>query len=214
MPEMGMKTTYSTKTLLFGKTRSVLLALFYGHTGNEYYVNQIMQLVARGSGAVQRELKLMAESGVLLRAKKANLVYYRANKSSPIFSELKSMAAKGIFFVAEPHSRRPASTTSKLERHPGIRVPSKQIENFCRRRHITKLSLFGSVLRDDFRPDSDIDVLVEFEPDHIPGWDMVSMENELSSILSRKVDMHTREGLSRYIRDRVEREAEVQYSSG
>ncbi len=69
------------------------------------------------------------------------------------------------------------------------------------------------MLRDDFRQDSDVDVLVEFEPGHTPGWDIVSMEDELSSILARKADMHTRNDLSRYFRDQVVREAEVHYSS-
>jgi predicted nucleotidyltransferase len=68
-------------------------------------------------------------------------------------------------------------------------------------------------LRDDFRPDSDVDVLVEFEKGHTPGWDIVSIEDELSSLLSRKVDLHTRNDLSRYIRDQVIHEAKVLYAA-
>ena len=72
---------------------------------------------------------------------------------------------------------------------------------------------FGSVLTSAFKSDSDIDVLVEFESGYTPGWDIVSMENELSSILGRKVDLHTKNDLSRYFRDRVVREAQVQYAA-
>ena len=99
-------------------------------------------------------------------------------------------------------------TTPKLE------VPREQIAEFCRRNHITKLSLFGSVLRDDFRPDSDVDVLVEFEPGHTPGWDIVRMEDDLSQILGgHKVDLILEGSLNRRIRKRVLAEAEVQYVS-
>ena len=76
---------------------------------------------------------------------------------------------------------------------PAISVPHEAIADFCRRQHIRKLSFFGSVLRDDFGPNSDIDVLVEFDPQHIPGLiRLAGMEIELSKILGgRKVDMNT-----------------------
>jgi len=73
------------------------------------------------------------------------------------------------------------------------------------------MSLFGSVLRDDFGPESDVDVLVEFDPGHTPGLDFFSMEEELSRIMGRKVDLNTPGFLSPYLRDRIERESEVQY---
>jgi hypothetical protein len=92
-----------------------------------------------------------------------------------------------------------------------IEVPKEKIVEFCRRHHVRRLALFGSVLRDDFRPDSDVDVLVEFEPQHIPGLAFFGMEAELSEIFGRKVDLHTPQFLSRYFRDAVLKEAEVQY---
>jgi len=98
-----------------------------------------------------------------------------------------------------------------------IEIPKDKIADFCRRHHIRKLSLFGLVLRDDFRPESDIDVLVEFEPGHVPGlFRLASMEFELAEILGggRKVDMNTPRSLSRYFRDRVVAQAQVQYVRG
>ena len=95
-----------------------------------------------------------------------------------------------------------------------ISIDRQQIADFCRKHHIRKLSLFGSVLRGDFRPDSDIDVLVEFEPGHAPGWEFFDMEAELSQILGRKADLNTPGFLSRFFRQRVLAEAEIQYDRG
>ena len=92
-------------------------------------------------------------------------------------------------------------------------IPKDEIAGFCRRHHIRRLSLFGSVLTGDFRPDSDVDVLVEFRPGHTPGLAFFEMEEELSGILGRKVDLNTPGFLSRYFRDRVLAEAEVQYAA-
>jgi predicted nucleotidyltransferase len=92
-----------------------------------------------------------------------------------------------------------------------ISIDREKIAEFCRRHHICRLSLFGSVLRDDFGPDSDVDVLVEFETGHVPGLAFFDMEAELSQILGRKVDLSTLQFLSRYFRDEVLNEAEEQY---
>ncbi len=93
--------------------------------------------------------------------------------------------------------------------------PSKLIADFCQRHHIRKLSFFGSVLREDFNDQSDIDVLVEFDPEHTPGLiSLARMEIELSDILGcRAVDLRTPEDLSRYFRAEVMKSAEVQYAA-
>jgi predicted nucleotidyltransferase len=97
--------------------------------------------------------------------------------------------------------------------NPTLALSKDAIADFCRRHHIRTLALFGSILRDDFRQDSDIDVLVEFAPGHIPGFAFFAMEDELSDLLGRKVDLHTRKFLSPYFRDKVQAEAEVQYAN-
>jgi predicted nucleotidyltransferase len=99
----------------------------------------------------------------------------------------------------------------------GAQIPINRdtIADFCRRHHIRKLALFGSVLRDDFRLDSDVDVLVEFEPGVAVGFiRLAGMELELSKILGRKVDLRTPADLSRYFRQEVLQSAEVQYVQG
>jgi hypothetical protein len=92
-----------------------------------------------------------------------------------------------------------------------LSIPVAEIADFCQRNHICKLSLFGSVLRDNFRPDSDLDVLVEFDPAHIPGWEFVDMRDELSELLGREVDLHTPQSLSKYFRHKVLQQALVVY---
>jgi predicted nucleotidyltransferase len=100
-----------------------------------------------------------------------------------------------------------------MERH-GITIPEAAIADFCRRNHIRKLAFFGSFLTDDFGPESDIDMLVEFEPNQEPSmFRLCSMEIDLSEMLGRKVDLRTPEELSRYFREEVVAEAEVLYAA-
>ena len=96
-----------------------------------------------------------------------------------------------------------------------IRVPKEKLATFCQRHHIRKLAFFGSVLRDDFTPESDIDVLVEFEPGARVGlFDLYDMEQELSRLLGgKKVDMNTPRSLSKYFREEVLTQAEVYYAA-
>lgn len=93
-----------------------------------------------------------------------------------------------------------------------VPIDRRRLAEFCRQHHIRRLAFFGSVLRDDFGPESDIDVLVEFEPGHVPGLGFFSMEEELGRILGRKVDLNTPGFLSPHFRDEVLREAEVAYA--
>jgi len=91
-------------------------------------------------------------------------------------------------------------------------LSQEQLQSFCRKNHITKISLFGSALRDELTPESDIDLLVEFEDGHIPGLiTLAGMEIELSKAIGRKVDLRTALDLSRFFRDEVVRQAEIQY---
>ncbi len=97
--------------------------------------------------------------------------------------------------------------------HPKLEVPRDRLAEFCRANHIRRLSLFGSVLRDDFGPASDVDVLVEFEEGHVPGLRFFALQRELSEMLGREVDLHTPGFLSPLFRSQVLQEAEVQYDA-
>ncbi len=94
-----------------------------------------------------------------------------------------------------------------------VPVDREKIAEFCRKWKVTELSLFGSVLRDDFRPDSDVDVLVEFEPGHTPGLAFIDMEDELTGMFGRRVDLVMRGALNRRVRKYVLSELEVEYAT-
>lgn len=96
----------------------------------------------------------------------------------------------------------------------GIKIPKNKLIAYCKEKHIKKLAFFGSLLREDFNPESDIDILVEFEDEYIPGlFDLVRMEEELSTIFKgQKVDLRTPNDLSRYFRNKVVSNAEVLYA--
>lgn len=94
---------------------------------------------------------------------------------------------------------------------PKVAIDREALAAFCRRRGIRRLAVFGSALRDDFGPHSDVDVLVEFEPGRTPGLAFFAMQDDLSRMFGRVVDLHTPASLSRYFRDEVLAEAQDQY---
>jgi predicted nucleotidyltransferase len=86
---------------------------------------------------------------------------------------------------------------------PAITIPREALIALCRRRGIRRLSLFGSVLRNDFRPDSDVDVLVEFRPERVVGWEIVAIEDELSQLFGHKVEVVSPKYLLPRLKDRI-----------
>ena len=97
-----------------------------------------------------------------------------------------------------------------------LSIQKDRLADFCKRHHILRLAIYGSALRSDFRPESDVDVLVDFVPGHTPGFfKLFEMESELSDLFGgRKVEIRTPQDLSRYFRDKVIEDAEVQYVQG
>ena len=91
-------------------------------------------------------------------------------------------------------------------------IPRAELETFCQRNHITRMSLFGSALRDELKPDSDIDILVEFEKGKAPGlMGFCHIQNLLTDLIGRKVELHTPNDISRFFRDDVVKNAVIQY---
>jgi uncharacterized protein len=105
------------------------------------------------------------------------------------------------------------TTQTRVAIRPELDVSLDEIADFCRRHHIRWLALFGSVLRDDFTDESDVDVLVEFEPDQELGLRFFTIQDELATLVGRNVEMASPDELSRWIRTRVVREAEVIYDA-
>jgi len=95
-----------------------------------------------------------------------------------------------------------------------IQIPYDKLAELCQQHHIRKLALFGSVLRDDFGPDSDVDVLVEFEPGaRMTLFDMVDIQDELGAMLERGIDLATFNGINKYVRESILRSAQTVYES-
>jgi hypothetical protein len=129
--------------------------------------------------------------------------------------ELNSLASHGSVWYISLRRWQVNNRGKQTMKRPDIELPREKIRNFCKRNHIRKLSLFGSFVHGHPREDSDLDLLVEFDPDHIPGLiRLAGMEIELSKMLGRKVDLRTAEDLSRYFREEVLSMAEVQYAEG
>jgi hypothetical protein len=189
----------SVASALFGKTRRNILAMLFNRPESELYLRQIVRLSGSGRGAVQRELANLLEAGIIGLRRQGRLTLYSANKNSPVYTELKNL-------MAGASQKQALSGAAR-----NLDVPQKQLETFCRKHHISKLAFYGSVMREDFRPDSDVDVLLDFEPGHVPGLAFFSMQDELSKMLGRRVDLHTPADLSRRFRDSVVREAQVIY---
>jgi predicted nucleotidyltransferase len=187
---------------LLGGTRSAVLTFLYRDPTKEYYLRQVIAGTGGSPGTVQREVRLLVSIGLVARAMRGSQAFYSANRSGPVYEEIRAFLGKTMF-----------GQQSKSRAGRNIFVPDEQIADFCRRNHITKLSFFGSVLRDDFNGESDIDVLVEFAPGHTPGWDFFGMEEELSQMLGRKVDLCTPDGLRPHVRETIVREAVIQYAA-
>ncbi len=95
-----------------------------------------------------------------------------------------------------------------------LNVSNEQLAALCRKHHIRRLMFFGSVLRDDFRPDSDVDMLVEFEPGHTPGWEIVDIGEDFSHLFDgHRVDMVNPKFVNRHLKDRILQSAVVQYEA-
>jgi uncharacterized protein len=206
-------------SILFHKARQAILALLYGHPDKLFYLRQIVRSCGIGIGSTQRELKALTDAGILIREQRGKQVYYRANVSYPFFNELRKIIQgdtvhKTTLSTAPAASQEYSPNREPVVRNRNITVPKARVDAFCEQHYIHTLYLFGSVIREDFRPDNDIDILVEFEPGHVPGFfGIVDMEQELLRIFGgRRIDLRTPGDLSRYLREEILSTAELHYA--
>ena len=193
------------ETLFGSRLRLKVLGQLFTHPGDRYYVRQLAAVIGEDSTNVSRELAHLEQAGLLVSITEGRQKYYRADRKSPLFKDIRALLSH---LPAPPTGTRPESTDPFDRR---LKINRPELAGFCQLNHIQKLSLFGSVLRDDFKPESDIDVLVEFQPGKTPGFlKMAGMEEELSNLIGgRKVDLRTPQDLSRHFRERVLTEAKV-----
>jgi uncharacterized protein len=193
------------ETLFGSRLRLKVLGQLFTHPGDRYYVRQLAAVIGEDSTNVSRELAHLEQAGLLVSVTEGRQKYYRADRKSPLFKDIRNLLAH--LPIAQTAAQM--GSTHLLNRRLKINRP--ELAGFCRMHHIQKLSLFGSILRDDFKPESDVDVLVEFQPGKTPGFlKLAAMEEELSNLIGgRKVDLRTPQDLSRHFRERVLTEAKV-----
>jgi len=165
------------------------------------WMSRVFDLEKDLAALLGRKIDVVTKGGVELDTA---LVIYRARGGPAVSPDTADRPG------SEPVMSPPGIPPLVLAR---IRFDPQRLAEFCRRHHIAHLSLFGSVLRDDFSPESDVDVLVQFEPGHTPAWEFFGMQDELTTLFCRRVDLNTPGFLSRYFRDQVQAEAQTLYES-
>jgi len=211
--------------LLFGKYRRELLALLLLRPDENFYVRELERLSGIPAGSLHRELISLADAGLVRRISLGNQVRYQANRDSPYFDDLASLFRKAAAMVDAPGQKRsevkepaPASYTAVPAKAGPLRrlaVSKKVITDLCRKWKIQKFSFFGSVTRDDFRPDSDVDVLVEFRRGDTPSlFGIVDLREELATVFGRSVDVATPAIFGNPVRRRtIERDLQCIYEA-
>lgn len=171
--------------LLFGAYRHRVLSLLYRRRGERFHVRMIARLTGVPAGSLHRELRQLAEAGLLVAERSGNQIRYGANDASPVFHELASMLDKTA--IAE---HRLQDQPGEYAVAPSGRLPevdTRALAAVCRKYGVKKMSLFGSAARGELRPDSDVDLLVEFKPSSkTSSFDLVRMQDELSPLFEKR----------------------------
>lgn len=198
--------------LLFSAYRRQVLGLLLPRPDDSLHVREIARLTGVPAGSLHRELRALTETGLLLREPVGNQVRYRANRGCPIFEELAGIFRKS---VADGASLATGDQDGSVAGGT-VTAPRGQLERLARRYHIRRLALFGSAARGELGPDSDIDLLVEFEPGQAPSlWAEQELQGSFSRLFGgRRVDIAP-PGILRnpYRRKYIERDMKVLYEA-
>jgi predicted nucleotidyltransferase len=198
--------------LLFGAYRHRVLSLLLLRPGDRFHVRMISRLTGIPAGSLHRELRQLADAGLLFAIRSGNQVLYSANEASPVFHELASMLDKTAGTPPTLHEHAAEYTVEPAGRLPEI--DRKALAAICRKYRVKKMSLFGSAARDELRPDSDVDLLVEFKPKQGPSlWGQVRMQDALSPLFGNRQVNIAGPGIlnNPYRRSTIERDLKVLY---
>jgi len=180
---------------LFSKTQRGVLGLLFGNPDRSFYANEIMRHVRAGIGAVQRELERLVSAGLLTVSRVGNQKHYQASRQSPIFDEIVAIVSKTMNAEASAQglaARESRASYAVGRRAQAFHVPRGRLAAICRRHRVKRLGVFGSAARGDATESSDVDLLVEFEKGAETSlFDMVRLQEELSRLFGRKVDLAT-----------------------
>jgi predicted nucleotidyltransferase len=182
----------SPSDVLFSKSQRRVLGLLFGHSERSFYANEIVRAARAGVGAVQRELEGLAAAGLVTVSRLGNQKHYQANRASPIFDELRSIVAKVLPVIAAEAATVPALQQPRAEyavsaRAAKLRIPKQAIAALCRKYGVKKLSVFGSAARGEMKPESDVDLMLEFDPASKTSlWDYPAMQEDFSALFDRR----------------------------
>lgn len=203
----------SILTYLLGSTRAAMLQALFLRPGASIHVRELARITGASPGSLHRELRALAEIGLLVRQEIGRQVHYRGNPACPVFDELVALlgteisaptkAARGS--TAPARALHSPDTVYRVAARGKLHIPSGRLAALCRRYHVRRLSLFGSAARNEMTPDSDIDVLVEFGPGaNASLFDIPALQDELSALFGgRRVDVATPEILDNPFRRRA-----------
>jgi len=196
---------------LFTKTQQRVLGLLYGQPDRSFFANEIMRQVNMGRGTVRRELERLVDAGLLSITRQGNQNHYQARQDNPVFSELLGIVRKTLMNTVAP-----VSDEDRLVIGNTIVISRIALTRLAHRYHINRLVLFGSAARGELTPESDIDLLVEFEDGYSPSLGgMVEINNDFVSLFDgRKVDIATPSILNNPYRKRaIENNMEELYAA-
>lgn len=198
--------------LLFGAYRHRVLSLLYLRPGDRLHVRMIARLTGVPAGSLHRELRRLAEAGLLVAERSGNQVLYAANEASPVFHELSSMLDKTAGMTPTLQEHAAEYTIEPSGRLP--EVDARALAAICRKYRVKRMSLFGSAARNELRPASDVDLLVEFKPKQGPSlWGQVRMQEVLSPLFGGRQVNIAGVGIldNPYRRATIERDLKVLY---
>jgi predicted nucleotidyltransferase len=176
---------HSLANFLFGAYRHRALSLLYLRPGDSFHVRMISRLTGVPAGSLHRELRQLADAGLLVAERSGNQVLYSANEASPVFHELASMLDKTAGTPPTLHEHAAEYTVEPAGRLPEI--DHKALAAICRTYGVKKMSLFGSAARNELRSDSEVDLLVEFKrSSKTTSFDIVHMQDELSLLFGKR----------------------------
>ena len=171
--------------LLFGAYRHRVLSLLFLRAGDRFHVRMISRLTGVPAGSLHRELRQLADAGLLVAERSGNQVLYSANEASPVFQELSSMLDKTAGTTPTLQERAAEYTIDPSGRL--AEIDARALAAICRKYGVKKMSLFGSAARNELRPDSDVDLLVEFKAtSKTSTFDLVHMQDELSPLFANR----------------------------
>jgi predicted nucleotidyltransferase/DNA-binding transcriptional ArsR family regulator len=211
---------------LLGGARAAVLSALLLHPAERLHVRELARVTGTSAGSLHRELRLLAELGLLRREEAGRQVFYRADTSHPVYEPLAAMLradrsgppahAPG---TAGARSRAKAGGTRPRRQANGAALPAvspQRLAALCRRHHVRRLAVFGSAARGEAGAASDVDLLVEFEPGRAPSfWESPGIEQELSALFgNRPVDLVPPEALNNpYRRATMLRDLTVLYEA-